>query len=102
MKVNVSKQIREMVKTLLEIKEPLRDSDERLIANIWHQELKNKGGVNITAFEFLQLVSEGKLTSTESIMRSRRKIQEEFEHLRGAKYEARKRNEENIKNQLNK
>lgn len=71
----------------------LREDDNKLIANIWHQECK---GNNV-----LQLYAENKLTNAESIRRSRQKIQQENPHLRGALWNKRHKHQEKVKNDLN-
>ena len=83
---------KDKVKNLL-VKYPhFRDSDNKLIAAYWFQELKGKG-VNlneISAMEFLHYFAESKLTNSETIRRSRAKLQEENISLRGNNYTARK------------
>jgi hypothetical protein len=88
--------IKEKVKTLLEKHPHLRDSDEKLIANVWFAESQ---GVD-DKFKFLQLYAAGSLTNAESIRRCRQKIQEEFEHLRGTLYFKRQLNQDKIKQEL--
>lgn len=101
MKVEVKGKIKERVKNLLERLDYCREDDNRLIANIW---LSDAGGVkavaNMMAMDFLSEIAKGNLTSAESIMRCRRKIQEEIPELRGKNYRARKDNEGNIKRDL--
>ena len=53
----------------------LRDSDERLAANIWYNHVKNID--DIDAKTLLSKFAAGKLPSYESISRCRRKVQEE-------------------------
>jgi hypothetical protein len=88
--------IKEKVKILLKENPHLRDSDERLIANIWFNE---SNGVD-NKHQFLLLYSQGKLTNAESIRRCRQKIQEECEHLRGTLYFKRQLNQDKIKQEL--
>jgi hypothetical protein len=73
---------------LLERKEHLRDNDNALIMSIWWMEC-GKRAQDMTLFEFGTLMAKGGLTSSESIRRSRQKIQEENPHLRGKKYKFR-------------
>jgi len=72
----------------------LRDSDNKLTANIWNKELKVKGlDINtMTASDLLKLVANDKLSSPVSIKRHRAKFQEVNESLRGAKYRQRQVN----------
>ena len=76
----------------------LRDSDERLTANIWYNHTKNVK--TIDALTLLSRFAEGKLPSYESISRCRRKIQEEKPELRGKKWEKRHSKQKIIKKQI--
>jgi hypothetical protein len=82
---------KDKVKNLL-IKYPhFRDSDNKLIAAYWFEELKGKG-VNpdeISGMEFLHFFANSKLTNSETIHRCRRKAQEENTELRGKSYQTR-------------
>ena len=86
------------VKHLLTIKPHLRDSDERLIATIWYHEAELLEG-DKSAVDLLNHFVDGRLSSTESIRRSRQKIQEDFPNLRGQAYKKRqgKLQEETLK-----
>jgi hypothetical protein len=46
------------------------------------------------------MLAEGQFTSSESITRMRRKVQEEFKELRGEKYAKRQANQTQVKKQL--
>ena len=79
------------IKRLLIKHKHLRDSDPKLIATYWLNELKKKD-INlytITAFEFLKLFAESQISNTETIRRMRQKVQEENEDLRGEYYKGR-------------
>jgi len=88
------------VYALLVMDERLRDSDKRLSARVWSTQL---GGVALTkkisAYEFLCMYVDEKtsLYSQESIGRARRKVQEEYPHLRGSKWLERKEEEDRVK-----
>ena len=70
------------------IKHPvLRDSDERLMANIWAKHLGDPSYVN--GDDILKMLANKELPSYESISRCRRKIQQSTPHLRGEKWEER-------------
>jgi hypothetical protein len=80
------------VKTLL-IKFPrFRDSDNKLIAAYWFEEIKRKGlnPDEMSAMEFLHLFADSKISNPETIRRSRAKLQEEDSSLRGNNYSLRK------------
>jgi SMC interacting uncharacterized protein involved in chromosome segregation len=89
------KAIKDKIKYLLEKYPHLRDDDNKLIANVWY----NEADKSLSTEEFLKLLSQGKLTNSESIRRCRQKIQEQNIHLRGKRYNYRQ--EENIQTQLN-
>jgi CMP-N-acetylneuraminic acid synthetase len=91
--------IKDRVKALL-VKHPhLRDSDNRLIANIWNQDLLLMGlnKENITGNKFLVLYATNELTNAETIRRVRQKIQEENPDLRGTVNEARQKEGEEVR-----
>ena len=70
----------------------LRDDDNKLIATIWKwqiAEVMNLPYNTMKAEELLKMVATHKLASTESIRRSRCKLQELKPALRGLKYEDR-------------
>ena len=69
----------------------LRDSDNKLIATYWFEEIQNKGmNINeMTAMEFLHLFADSKLTNSETIHRCRRKVQEKNKELRVKAYSVR-------------
>ena len=77
---------------------PLRDSDERLAANIWYYDINNID--KLTAKELLESFAKGKLHSYESISRCRRKIQEENSELRGLKWDKRHKWQKKIKDEI--
>lgn len=66
----------------------LRDDDYKLVANVWCMELGgSKKVAELNGFELLAIISAGdKLTSSDSITRARRKVQEENPSLRGKTY----------------
>lgn len=81
--------LKNKVKEALESKIESRDNDNSLIAYIWEEEaekLRLETGENTPV---LQLLSQGSLPCPQAIGRWRRKLQEEFEHLRGETYEKR-------------
>tara|TARA_R110001583_G_scaffold77037_1_gene210144 strand:- start:293 stop:607 length:315 start_codon:yes stop_codon:yes gene_type:complete len=92
---------KEIVKKLLIEKPHLKDSDNKLIATYWFNELKKKN-INpseINGLDFMKLFAESKLTNIKTIERMRRKLQEEHPELRGKLYKVRK---ETLQNQWKK
>ena len=83
---------KDIVKALLIQKPHLRDSDPKLIATYWFNELKKKNidPSEINGLEFMKMFADSKLTNIKTIERMRRKLQEESPDLRGKLYVARK------------
>ena len=78
---------KDKVKYWLNKYQSLRDDDNRLAANIWSEELIEKG---FEVSQFLIVYACSKLTSAPSIKRARAKLQEEEPKYRGEKYNLRK------------
>lgn len=95
---------KERVIKLLEDKPHLRDDDQKLMANIWFQDLlkSNINAKDITGYKLLEIFSKSNILSNpESVRRVRQKVQEENVNLRGNNYKSRHKNEEKIKKELN-
>ena len=65
----------------------LRDDDNRLMSNIWAEQLRFKGK---EISDFLPMFANKELVSPESITRCRRKLQENNPQYRGTKWVHRK------------
>ena len=93
--------VKDRVKALLYYKH-LRNSDNRLIANIWNGDLfkMGKDPKDMTANDFLFLYATGQLTNAETIRRVRQKLQEENPELRGTVNEARQKEGEEVRKQI--
>ena len=78
----------------------IRDNDNKLTANIWGMYLGEEELDKMTGRELLQAISHGGLPSYESISRCRRKLQEEFPHLRGHKWEGRHKRAAKIRKEI--
>lgn len=82
--IEAIRNLTELVSMKLATHSHLRDNDNRLIATIWSVQMGGKENLKtITAFELLQIYSEGRLSSTETIRRCRQKVQELNPALRG-------------------
>jgi deoxyribose-phosphate aldolase len=93
--------IKEKVTKLLTEYPHLRDDDNKLIANIWTSEMGGSKYIKtITGFDAMHFIASSQLTSSESIRRTRQKIQEHNVTLRGKSYKNRKDNQDPIKDQL--
>jgi len=78
-----------------------KDSDGALIATFYLDELGGKEVLQkMSAFEFLKMLSEDKLTPASTIIRVRRKLQEDYVDLRGEKYEERIKSGEDIRTKI--
>ncbi len=97
--MNITK-VSEIVEQILIDHPATRESDELLILKVWavqHPQIRNK------EFPFMMFASgfiNKKFHSTESIRRSRQKIQEKREDLRGSNYKKRKSHQAEVKRQL--
>tara|TARA_R100001440_G_scaffold42124_1_gene61784 strand:+ start:421 stop:729 length:309 start_codon:yes stop_codon:yes gene_type:complete len=82
---------KDKVKNLLTKYPHFRDSDNKLIAAYWFEELKRKGmnPNEMSGMDFLHYFADSKLTNSETIHRCRRKAQEQNKELRGKNYEVR-------------
>ena len=103
--VNEIKELCDKVITLLRSHSHLRDSDKRLVANIWVLEVTSiykKPIESISSLEFLNCLAEGQLTNYDSITRARRKVQEQNPDLRGSKYNDRKQEAKDTAENINK
>ena len=77
---------------------PLRDDDDRLMANIWMSHIGNleiKNGKDI-----LHMLAQHQLPSYESVSRCRRKIQEQNPKLRGEKWIGRQKRAKKIRKEI--
>jgi hypothetical protein len=103
--VNEIKELTDKVTVLLRSHPHLRDSDKRLVANIWVLDvtsLHKKPIEEITSLEFLNALAEGHLTNHDSITRARRKVQETNLSLRGKKYADRSQEAKDTRENINK
>ena len=96
------KAIFDRVLHLLEKDSKYRDNDQLLVARIWWEELQAKGinSDDITATQFMAMYRDEKLTSSDSITRCRRKINEELSHTIGKSYKPRQRKQFEVKHEL--
>lgn len=88
----------EYIEGLLRSKPHLRDDDRRLVANVWHYELKHDNSIS----DFLTAYVMDKITSADTITRIRRKLQELKPDLRGTKWAERHEKEQKVINDLKK
>lgn len=84
--MNKTENLGQLVADLLDKYPELRDSDKRLIANIWSMELGRENLDQPMTMRTCLKHFIDDLTSPESIRRIRQKLQEEFPQFRGQKY----------------
>lgn len=98
-KINNTK---DRVRTWLENYPHLREDDNRLLANIWHDDILKLGRnlMEMSSAEFLKYMAENKLTNPESVRRCRQKLQQDHPELRGVVYEQRQENQEDVREEL--
>lgn len=89
------------IESLLINQPELKDNDNRLIAVFWALEIGLDKLNGMSAADFFGTMSEGKLTSSETIRRCRQKLQEENENLRGSKYNDRLKRAEAVRIGIN-
>ena len=95
------KDVKTKVEQLLINNPKTRDCDNLLVATYYFYESGGKEALQSqSAFDFLKKMSNGELTSFESISRARRKIQEQYPELRGNNYKERKSASEYVKDNI--
>lgn len=87
----------DLVKTLLKEHHHLRDSDNKLLANVWFLKAEK---VEEGAMDFLKLIADGKLPDAGSIRRCRRKLQEENPELRGKLWDKRHKMQTQVQEEI--
>jgi hypothetical protein len=81
---------KQVVASILQRYNSTKDSDGALIATFYLNEVGGKDILkSMSAYDFLKILSEDKLTPASTIIRVRRKLQEDYIDLRGKKYEER-------------
>ena len=77
-----------------------KDDDMILVATYYHEFYPTL--VKGSAMDFLKALANGKLVSSDLITRTRRKLQEHNEHLRGTKWKERHERQESVKSDTRK
>ena len=94
--------IKQTVIELLTQYTDFKDNDNQLVAWFWKLEMEKMGYPSSTTptAHFLKIMAVGRLTSSDTITRVRRLIQEESPELRGKKYEERQAKQSIVKKDL--
>jgi hypothetical protein len=99
----INNEVKQRVRSILETNKNTRDCDRTLLAYIWTQDVKELYIENgLDAPDFLRMLANGELTSSETVRRCRQKLQEENETLRGLKYKVRQKLGEEVRATISK
>tara|TARA_R100000742_G_C4269736_1_gene88298 strand:- start:17 stop:319 length:303 start_codon:yes stop_codon:yes gene_type:complete len=87
----------DIVKSLLSKHPKLRDNDNKLLATVWYHKMDK---IEESVVDFLHILAEGELPSSESIRRCRQKLQELNPELRGELWNKRHQMQKQVKDEL--
>lgn len=85
------KTVKDKVRFLLQTNPSLRNSDMKLIATYYFNELGKEQIDNMNAYDLLTKISSTKITNFETIRSLRTQLQRSCEGLRGSEYKSRKK-----------
>jgi hypothetical protein len=100
MDTKLLKKHKDIVMLWLQNHPPTRDSDTRLLANIWSHIVGLDQIDKITARQLMAKMVTGELPSSETIRRTRQKIQEQHPELRGKSYKERQSRASSMRNDI--
>ncbi len=98
------KDMQVVVKELLEKYPTYRDNDRKLVAHVWMMQVggeRNMANIDLYSF-MLQWVDNDDIVMPDTVTRARRKIQQEYAHLRGKTYSKRHAEEIEVRTNINK
>lgn len=95
------KQTKDRVEWLLRSIPKTKGDDNRLLSYFWWYELGKDKISDMSANEFLNELATNRLTGAESIRRCRQKLQEYNVELRGPNYKSRKKEAEEVRQEIN-
>lgn len=90
--------LQQRVKSYLLKDDKYKDSEEMLISRLWNDQLVSMGyePKSISAYDFLCFFATGQIPSSESITNTIRKLQDEFEYLRGSNWAEKQKSQTNF------
>ena len=94
------KKLEEQVETVLNKYPDTRDNDQMLISLVWMNTVGKDRLKKMSGWDLLTMLSRKQLPNPESIRRSRQKLQENNEDLRGDKYKLRHQYEKDVKKEI--
>ena len=100
--LNQINNIKSTVKNILTSDPDTRDNDRLLILKIWATQEPKLRDPNFSFKAFGASFREGDYIDPESIRRTRQKLQEEFEYLRGRNYQGRQKHSGEVKKSFSK
>ena len=93
----------ETIKHLLETYPDSKDDDNDLLARVWYYQLEEEGSLGSAEItRFCKIIKRGILKSPETVRRTRQKLQEVHEDLRGHKYADRQKHEKKVRQEIRK
>lgn len=97
------KDMQVVVKKLLETFPTYRDNDRKLVAHIWMIQMGGQVAMsNIDMYSFMrQWIDNEDIFNPDTITRARRKLQQEYAHLRGENYNKRHIEEVDVRQHIN-
>ena len=98
--MSVNLNITSTVKMLLHKYPETRDNDNTLLVKVWAEEKPEIKTEGYSLATFTLSFKKGEFSSSESVRRTRQKLQQEFPELRGKNYVERHKHEDVIKEQL--
>jgi len=95
------KNIKPLVKSILENYPATRDDDNKLFLKVWAFQNPKLRDKDFYFIDFAMDLMKDKYANSESVRRSRQKLQEENEELRGIRYKSRSKAQVEVRNNIN-
>jgi len=96
----MNKLIEQRVAAVLLNYPPARDNDNVLLVEFWKMEMSDNDNYAYKTHEFFNKLTLGQVTNASTISRIRRKLQMNYPHLRGERYQKRMEQQEEVKKDL--
>ena len=95
------KNIKPLVKSILENYPATRDDDNKLLLKVWAFQNPKLRDKDFYFIDFAMDLMKDKYANSESVRRSRQKLQEQNEELRGFKYKSRSMAQVQVRDNIN-
>ena len=96
----MNKLIEQRVASVLLSHPEARDNDNVLLVEFWKMEMNDNDNYAYKTHEFFNKLYLGQVTNASTISRIRRKLQMNYPHLRGERYQKRMEQQEEVKKDL--